>query len=83
MEKDRYRKELRHTWLQTDIKRRGFPCNLLSLEIGARGLVISRNKKSIIHLCQLVGERKISKLISNMNKLALLDSYTVWCARKS
>jgi hypothetical protein len=83
LEKARDRKELCYTWLQTDIKRRGFPCNLPPLEIGARGLVTSRNKGTITHLCQLVGERKISKLLSNMSRLALLGSYAVWCARKS
>ena len=53
-------KQLRCTWLlQTNIKKRGFRCNLVALEIGARGLVTSRNKGMITHLCQLVREKKI------------------------
>ena len=74
VEKAKDRMELIYTWLQTDIKKRGFRCNLLPLEIGARMLVTKRNKGTITHLCQLVGDKKISKLISNMSKLALLGS---------
>ena len=77
------RKEERYDSLVEDIKEKGFKCSHTTLEIGSRGLITQRNKSTLIWLCNLVKERKISNVISNCSKLALLGSYSLWVARHS
>ena len=74
------RKGERYESLVEDIKEKGFNCSHTTLEIGARGLITQRNKSTLTWLCNLGKERKISNVISNCSKLALLGSYSIWVA---
>ena len=79
----RLRKQQRYSSLVVDIKENEFQCTHTTLEIGARGHITPRNKSTLTWLCSLVRERKVSRFTSNVSKLALLGSYTVWVARRS
>ena len=53
------------------------------IEIGTRGVINSRNRAVLNHLCLAMKIKKINNLITTYSKLALLGSYTVWNARYS
>ena len=61
-----------NSFLEQDIQDHGYTCTHYSLEIGMHGLVTRQNKGTITHLCNLVKERKIMKIISTLSKLTLL-----------
>ena len=48
-----------------------------------RGVVNNRNKAVITQLCHGIKVNKVSTIIKNCSKLALLGSYTLWNARYS
>ena len=77
------RKEDRYDSLVEDIKGKGWICSHTTLEIGSRGLITQRNRSTLIWLCNLAREQKISNVISTCSKLALLGSYSLWVARHS
>ena len=79
----RARKEVRYASLVEDIKEKGYSCSHTTLEVGVRGHINPRNKSTLTWLCSLARERKTSKFISTVSKLALLGSYSVWVARRS
>ena len=77
------RKTERYKELATTIQGNGFNCLNLPLEIGTRGVVSSRNKGVLTQLCHGLKVSKVSSVIKNCSKLALLGSYTLWNARYS
>ena len=83
MERARSRKEDRYKKLTEDIEDSGFKCQNIPLEVGARGYINPRNKGVITHLCQMMKIKKVSQVLKNCSKLALLGSYVIWNARHS
>ena len=77
------RKTDRYEELTTPIKGNGFKCHNIPLEIGTRGLINARNKDVLTKLCHGLKVMKVSSVIKNCSKLALLGSYTLWNARYS
>ena len=77
------RKTERYEELAITIAGNGFKCLNLPLEIGTRGVVNTRNRAVLTQLCHGVKVNKVSSVIKNCSKLALLGSYTIWNARYS
>ena len=77
------RKTERYKELATTIMGNGFKCHNLPLEIGTRGVVTMRNRAVLTQLCHGMKVNKVSSVIKNCSKLALLGSYTIWNARYS
>lgn len=77
------RKTERYQDLTTVIQGNGFKCHNIPLEIGTRGVVNSRNRTVLTQLCHGLKVNKVSCVIKNCSKLALLGSYTLWNARYS
>ena len=77
------RKTERYMELTTTIQGKGFKCLNIPLEIGTRGVVNTRNKNVLTQLCHGLKVNKVSSVIKNCSKLALLGSYTLWNARYS
>ena len=69
--------------LVTTITGNGFECQNIPLEIRTRGLINARNKNVLTKLCHGLRVTKVSSVIKNCSKLALLGSYTIWNARYS
>ena len=77
------RKTERYQDLTTEIQGNGFKCHIIPLEIGTRGVVNARNRIVLTQLCHGLKVNKVSLVIKNCSKLALLGSYTLWNARYS
>ena len=77
------RKTDRYEALTTTIKGNRFKCHNIPLEIGTRGVVNARNRIVLTQLCHGLKVNKVSLVIKNCSKLALLGSYTLWNARYS
>ena len=77
------RKTERYKELTTTIAGNGFRCFNIPLEIGTRGVVNNRNRAVITQLCHGAKVNKVSSVIKNCSKLAILGSYTLWNARYS
>ena len=77
------RKTERYEDLAAEINGNGFKCSNIPLEIGTRGVVNTRNKAVLTQLCHAVKVTKVSAVIKNCSKLALLGSYSIWNARYS
>ena len=77
------RKTERYKELTTSIQGNGFKCLNIPLEVGTRGLINARNKGVLTQLCHGLKVGKVSSVIKNCSKLALLGSYTLWNARYS
>ena len=77
------RKTERYEELATTIQGNGFKCLNIPLEIGTRGVVNVRNRSVLTQLCHGLKVNKVSSVIKNCSKLALLGSYTLWNARYS
>ena len=77
------RKTERYKELATTIAGNGFKCLNIPLEIGTRGVVNTRNRGVLTQLCHSVKVSKVSSVIKNCSKLAILGSYTLWNARYS
>ena len=77
------RKTERYQDLTTEIQGNGFKCFNIPLEIGTRGVVNARNRTVLTQLCHGLKVNKVSCVIKNCSKLALLGSYTLWNARYS
>ena len=77
------RKTERYEDLAAEINGNGYKCFNIPLEIGTRGVVNSRNKAVLTQLCHAVKVTKVSAVIKNCSKLALLGSYSIWNARYS
>ena len=77
------RKTERYEELATTIQGNGFKCLNIPLEIGTRGVVNSRNRSVLTQLCHRLKVNKVSSVVKNCSKLALLGSYTLWNARYS
>ena len=67
----------------TTIQGNDFKCLNIPLEIGTRGVVNARNRSVLTQLCHGLKVTKVSSVIKNCSKLALLGSYTLWNARYS
>ena len=77
------RKEYRYRRLTQELKDAGYNAINLPLEIGARGVINSRNVGVITTLGSTVGIRNIKKLRRTLGKICLLGSYRIWLARRS
>ena len=77
------KKTERYQDLTTAIQGNGFKCHNVPLEIETRGVVNSRNRIVLTQLCHGLKVNKVSCVIKNCSKLALLGSYTLWNARYS
>ena len=76
-------KKDRYEFLVQDIKDKGFKCVNLPLEIGARGFINNKNRGVLTHLCHITNIRKVREIQKVCSKLALLGTYTIYCARNS
>ena len=77
------RKSERYQDPASAIEENGFKFFNTPLEIGTRGVINSRNRAVLNHLCLAMKIKKINNLITTYSKLALLGSYTVWNAMYS
>ena len=78
------RKAERYKELTTTIQGNDFKClNIPLLEIGTRGFINARNKNILTQLCHSLRITKVSKVVKNCSKLAVLGSFSIWKARYS
>ena len=77
------RKSERYQDPASAIEENGFKFFNTPLEIGTRGVINSRNRAVLNHLCLAMKIKKINNLITTYSKLALLGSYTAWNAMYS
>ena len=77
------RKVRRYTSLQLDIERIGIKCIIYTLEIGSRGYINPKNKAILKAILSKVKIKKQTKIISELSKLALLGSFSIYHARQS
>ena len=76
------RKETRYRRITQDLKDAGFHAINLPLEIGARGVINSRNVGVITTLATSVGIKNSKKLRRSLGKICLLGSFRIWLARR-
>ena len=62
IERARERKSERYAALASNISEQGLKCHLHTLEIGTRGYISPRNRRTITHLCKIAGERKVKEV---------------------
>ena len=68
----------------TTIQGNDFKClNIPLLEIGTRGFINARNKNILTQLCHSLRITKVSKVVKNCSKLAVLGSFSIWKASYS
>ena len=77
------RKAERYRELTTTIQGNGFKCHNIPLEVGTRGFINAKNKSILTQLCHSLRITKVSNVVKNYSKLALLGSFTIWNARYS
>ena len=77
------RKAERYKELTTTIQGNGFKCHNIPLEVGTRGFINGKNKNILTQLCHSLRITKVSSVVKNCSKLALLGSFTIWNARYS
>ena len=53
------------------------------IEVGTRGFINDKNKNILTQLCHSLRITKVSSVVKNCSKLALLGSFTIWNARYS
>ena len=72
----------KYSALTSDIKKKGFKCQLICFEVGSRGHLTKDNKGSIRNLLKFVRKGKQQKqLCQELSKLALVTSYGIYNAR--
>ena len=74
------RKAERYKELTTNIQGNGFKCLNIPLEIGTRGFINAKNKNILTQLCHGLRITKVSKVVKNCSKLAVLGSFSIWKA---
>ena len=77
------RKCHRYERLTIDLKNNGYDSTYMPLEIGCRGVINSRNHTVVATVCSMVGIRGLKRLRGTLARLALLESYRIWLARRS
>ena len=77
------RKAERYKELTTNIQGNGFKCLNIPLEIGTRGFINAKNKNILTQLCHGLRITKVSNVMKNCSKLAVLGSFSIWNARYS
>ena len=66
----------------TDIEEAGWNVNLIPFEVGSRGQITTRNKKSIIESCKRNSlKMKHTQIMKEMSKISLLCSFAIFQAR--
>ena len=73
----------RYKELTNTIQGNGFKCHNIPLEVGTRGFINGKNKNILTQLCHSLRITKVSSVVKNCSKLALLGSFTIWNARYS
>ena len=79
----KYRKRDRYKFVVQDIIDRGFKCLNLPLEIGERGFISNKNRGVLAHLCHILKIRKLRNIQKTCSKLALMGTYSIYCARNT
>ena len=77
------RKAERYKELTITIQGNGFKCANIPIEVGTRGFISTKNKNILTQLCHGLRITKVSSVVKNCSKLALLGSFTIWNARYS
>ena len=77
------RKTERYERLAEDLTRKGWKTINLPFEVGARGVINSRNFGVLTSLCTMFGIRGLANLRRTVGRIALLGSYRIWLARRS
>ena len=77
------RKSSRYERLAEDLTRKGWKTINLPFEVGARGVINSRNFGVLTSICSMFGIRGLAKLRRTVGKIALVGSYRIWLARRS
>ena len=77
------RKAERYKELTTNIQGNGFKCLNIPLEIGTRGFINAKNKNILTQLFHGLRITKVSNVVKNCSKLAVLGSFSIWNARYS
>ena len=76
------RKKLRYADLTRELNS-VIKTELITVEVGARGLITPANKAKITHLCNLGKVRKVSAVLQTVSKLALIGSRCIWNGRNA
>ena len=77
------RKAERYNELKITIQGKGFKCANIPIEVGTRGFISTKNNNILTQLCHGLRITKVSSVVKNCSKLALLGSFTIWNARYS
>ena len=76
------RKHTNYLDLKTDIEEAGCITNLVPFEVGSRGQITTRNKKSIMESCKRNSlKMKHILIMKEMSKISLLCSFAIFQAR--
>ena len=78
----RDKKEKRYRRLTAELMDAGYTVVSSQLEIGSRGVVSTMNFNVIVNIAQLMGIKDVKNLRRTLAKIALIDSYRIWQARK-
>ena len=73
-------KEAKYIDLIDQAKANGYKAQLITLEVGSRGLV---NKKGFIQLKQILGisNSQLDGLLLQIIRTVILQSYKIWCCK--
>ena len=82
IEKARNRKIMRYSDPNNDLNLIG-KSEVITLEIGTRGLINKDNKSRLTHICKMFQISKIHDFISTTSRLALVGSHIIWNGRHS
>ena len=69
--------------LTTTIQGNDFKCLNIPLEIGTKVFINAKNKNILTQLCHSLRITKVSKVVKNCSKLAVLGSFSIWKASYS
>ena len=82
IEKANILKNLKYLGIKSDLEEAGWSCQLLPFEVGSRGHVTKRNRKTIYEASQRNSIKlKHKEIIKDISKIALLCSFSIFQAR--
>ena len=80
------RKTHRYASLQADVENSGHLCDLVTIEIGSRGLVSKENKDKLSEIYSSLlkcEKKKVTILKNKLSKTAVLASYVIFYSKYS
>ena len=74
------RKEERYLDLVTSAESAGYTAQIITLEVGSRGLVNSTGFDELAKVFK-IRKRDLNHLLTNLSRIAILRSHNIWCHR--